>query len=154
LRRVQGAFVASRRGAGRGAGDRSITVTIVPRWEWRTFGDHFGDAEARFAALTPDSVQESDELYVLSLESDECVKIRDGLLDVKHLELVNDDGLEQWKPIVKEELPVSAAELRAVLAALRPAVPETSRDAYTLEQLVDEVVAPSGDLKAVKVHKR
>ena len=43
---------------------------IVPRWEWRTFGERFGAAEERLAALTPERVQESDELYVLALESD------------------------------------------------------------------------------------
>ena len=37
-------------------------ATIVPRWEWRTFGTRFGVAETRFAELTPGSVQESDEL--------------------------------------------------------------------------------------------
>ena len=26
---------------------------IVPRWEWRSFGPRFGDAEKRLAALTP-----------------------------------------------------------------------------------------------------
>ena len=39
---------------------------IVPRWEWRTFGDDFGAADERFAALEPERVQESDELYLLS----------------------------------------------------------------------------------------
>jgi exopolyphosphatase/guanosine-5'-triphosphate,3'-diphosphate pyrophosphatase len=41
----------------------------VPRWEWRTFGDHFGDAERTFAELSAEEVEESDEVYVLSLES-------------------------------------------------------------------------------------
>ena len=40
-------------------------------------------------------MQESDELYVLSEETDASVKIRDGLMDVKQLEGVNGDGLEQ-----------------------------------------------------------
>ncbi len=26
---------------------------IIPRWELRTFGQHFGAAEAAFAAMTP-----------------------------------------------------------------------------------------------------
>ena len=52
---------------------------IVPRWEWRTFADSFGEADARFDALTPDLVRESNETYVLSLDSDSSVKIRDGL---------------------------------------------------------------------------
>ena len=41
---------------------------IVPRWEWRTFGDDFGPADDRFAALEPERVHESDELYLLSAD--------------------------------------------------------------------------------------
>jgi hypothetical protein len=26
--------------------------TIIPRWEWRTFGQRFGAADAKFSALT------------------------------------------------------------------------------------------------------
>ena len=40
-------------------------ATIIPRWEWRVFGEGFGAAEAALAALTPDAVEESDELYLL-----------------------------------------------------------------------------------------
>ena len=71
----------------------------MPRWEWRTFGDRFGEADSRFASLAPDRVQESDEVYLLSRASDASVKVRDGLMDVKRLERTNDDGLEQWKPV-------------------------------------------------------
>ena len=41
-------------------------TAIVPRWEWRTFGDGLGAAEDAFAALTPGHVVESDELYLLA----------------------------------------------------------------------------------------
>ena len=41
-------------------------ATIIPRWEWRVFGDGFGAAEAALAAQTPETVEESDELYLLS----------------------------------------------------------------------------------------
>src|SRR5689334_7680653 len=54
---------------------------IVPRWEWRTFGDRFGEAEAAFAARTPERVQESDELYLLSVGGGDTVKVRDELMD-------------------------------------------------------------------------
>ena len=30
--------------------------TVVPRWEWRTFGTSFGAAEAALAGLTPTGV--------------------------------------------------------------------------------------------------
>ena len=55
-------------------------MTIVPRWEWRTFGDSFGQAESRFASLSPERAQESDDLYLLSRASDASVKVRDGLI--------------------------------------------------------------------------
>jgi exopolyphosphatase/guanosine-5'-triphosphate,3'-diphosphate pyrophosphatase len=74
---------------------------VVPRWEWRTFGEDFGPAEAQFAALTPENLQESDEIYVISTRGDASVKVRDALMDVKHLEKVNDDGLEQWITVLK-----------------------------------------------------
>ena len=127
---------------------------IAARWEWRTFGGQFGEAEGRFAALSPERVQESDELYLLSLKSDASVKIREGLIDVKLLERVNADGLEQWKPAIKEAFPLSAAHVLAVMKALGMATPRLARAAYALDQLIDELVTPSADLRAVSLHKR
>ena len=88
------------------------------RWEWRTFGDSFGAAESRLGSLPVESVVESDETYLLSAESRDAVKVRAGLMDVKHLERVGADGLELWKPVMKAALPISAADALAVLAAL------------------------------------
>jgi exopolyphosphatase/guanosine-5'-triphosphate,3'-diphosphate pyrophosphatase len=99
-------------------------------------------------------VQESEELYLLSQESDASVKIRDGLMDVKRLEAVDGNGLEQWRPVLKGIFPLGAADLRTVLGALGDSGPDLTREAYTLEQLVDEVVAASPALSAVAVHKR
>ncbi len=88
------------------------------RWEWRTFGDELGDAETRLRAVTPEPAQESDETYLVSGVVDHAVKERDGLMDIKHLEEVNGDGLELWRPVMKSPLPISPADARAVLAAL------------------------------------
>jgi exopolyphosphatase / guanosine-5'-triphosphate,3'-diphosphate pyrophosphatase len=129
-------------------------VTVVPRWEWRTFGESFAGAEKRLAALSPESVRESDELYLLSREADDSVKVRDELLDIKQLEQVNDDGLEQWRPVLKAPFPLSAAAVESVLAALHASPPPRGRSAYTLDELVEEVVRPSRQLAAVPVHKR
>ena len=49
---------------------------IIPRWEWRTFGENFGESDGRFAALEPDGVQESDEVYLLSPVNLANVKVR------------------------------------------------------------------------------
>lgn len=130
-----------------------MTGEIVPRWEWRAFGHGFGGAEERFEALTPDRVQESDELYVVSKTADDNVKVRDQLLDMKQLEQVNGDGLEQWAPVLKAPLPVGAADLARALEQL--GVPlDLDRDVYTLDQALDELVTPHPDLLAVRVHKR
>jgi exopolyphosphatase/guanosine-5'-triphosphate,3'-diphosphate pyrophosphatase len=99
-------------------------------------------------------VQESDELYLLSQESDASVKVRDGLMDVKRLEAVDGNGLERWRPVLKSLFPLGTADVQTVLGALGVAVPELTRDAYTLEQLVSEVVEADPALAAVPVHKR
>jgi len=129
-------------------------MTVVPRWEWRTFGERFPRAEERLAALSAESVRESDELYLLSKAADDSVKVRDELLDVKKLEQVNDDGLEQWRPVLKAPFPLSAATVDSVLAALHASPQPRGRSAYTLDELVEEVVRPSRQLAAVPVHKR
>ena len=130
------------------------TTPIVPRWEWRAFGRSFAAAEERFGAQPPERVQESDELYVLSKTVDENVKVRDGLLDVKQLENVNADGLEQWVPVLKEPFPLAASTAAAVLERLAVPVHSPEHDQYTLDEFVRELVAPSPALLAVQVHKR
>jgi exopolyphosphatase/guanosine-5'-triphosphate,3'-diphosphate pyrophosphatase len=127
---------------------------IIPRWEWRTFGDDLGSAERLLEQHEPERTQESDEIYVLSQESDASVKVREGLMDVKQLEEVNSDGLEQWRPVLKNTFPLGPADLATLLRALRVAGPETTRDAYTLEQLRGEIVEPNASLAAVEVQKR
>ncbi|MBD9373798.1 Ppx/GppA family phosphatase [Rhizobium sp. ARZ01] len=128
-------------------------AAIVPRWEWRTFGAHFGIAETRFAALTPGAIQESDELYFLG-GSGANVKVRDDLMDIKVLREVNADGLERWEPVMKQPFPLPAAEAAKVFESLGLAAPQLARDAYSLDEFVAEVVVPSGALRPVGVHKR
>ena len=128
-------------------------AAIIPRWEWRAFGPDFGAAEDAFAALTPGPVQESDELYLLSA-ADRNVKVRDGLMDIKLLREVDADGLERWEPVMKQGFPLPAADVAMVLDTLGLPPPARGRDAYTLDQLLAELVEPSGAVRAVRVHKR
>jgi exopolyphosphatase / guanosine-5'-triphosphate,3'-diphosphate pyrophosphatase len=114
------------------------------RWEWRTFGDRFGGAEERLGPLGDPA--ESDEAYLLSVDGIDAVKVRDGLMDVKHLEQVDDDGLQLWNPVMKSPLPIPAADAGVVLAALRVSVP-LDRDRYGIDELVGD------EVRAVSVHK-
>jgi len=131
-----------------------MTAAIVPRWEWRTFGDPLGEAEDRLATIEPERVEETDELYLLSSGGGDTVKVRRGSLDVKHLERVGPGGLELWKPVVKTGFPLDAAVVTSVLARLNVTPPALARGAYALEELLDVVVHPRDDLLAVSVHKR
>ncbi len=134
------------------AGDRP--PGIVPRWEWRTFGEKLNLGGDLPEMREPESVQESDELYVLSEETDASVKIRDGLMDVKQLEAVNGDGLEQWRPILKKAFPLDASDVGIALSALGAAGDEVGWESYSLDELLSEVVRPNPSLTAVRVHKR
>jgi exopolyphosphatase / guanosine-5'-triphosphate,3'-diphosphate pyrophosphatase len=128
-------------------------MAIIPRWEWRTFGDSFGEAEDRFASLSPERAQDSDDLYVLSRKSDASVKVRDGLMDVKQLQSVDEDGLEQWKPVLKASFPLGASDLQVVLDTLGVVVAPPP-GAGSLVELVEGLAAASPDLMALMVHKR
>lgn len=126
---------------------------IKPRWEWRTFGTRFARAEAVFAGLEPKGVQETDEVYLLT-EKGSNVKVRAGLLDIKVLQQVNEAGLEQWMPVMKEGFPATAATLREVFKAMQVTPPDLTRDTYTFEQFLAELIEPTKAVRAASVHKR
>ena len=130
---------------------------IIPRWEFRTFGQTFGAAEAAFAAMTPGAVQETDEVYLLvddGQPTTDVVKIRFDLMDVKTLREVSPAGLERWEPVAKVAFPLAPADLAIVTRALR--LPSTPSDdaASSLEGFLAEVARPDGPVRAVAVHKR
>ena len=131
----------------------TTTDQISPRWEWRTFGDGVGEAERRFTALAAATSQQGDEIYLLSAASDENVKIRNRLMDIKRLQQVNADGLEQWRPVMKAAFPLSAGDVGKVFEALAIPAPSLARAAYTLEQVIEELVTPSRRVRTVVVRK-
>jgi exopolyphosphatase/guanosine-5'-triphosphate,3'-diphosphate pyrophosphatase len=117
------------------------------------FGAVLGAVEAALAALTPARVEESDELYLLSAAGGN-VKVRDGLMDIKVLREVSGDGLERWEPVMKSRFPLAADEVSRVFEALDVAPPPLTRSTYTLDQLLADLVEPSGAVRTVHVHKR
>ena len=85
-------------------------ATIIPRWEWRTFGSDFKGADQKIMDLNP-SVKKSGEKYILSRNSNENCKIRDDLMDIKSPVNVNEDKLEQWYPTMKLAFPLSKEQV-------------------------------------------
>jgi exopolyphosphatase / guanosine-5'-triphosphate,3'-diphosphate pyrophosphatase len=127
---------------------------IIPRWEWRAFGQGFEAAESVFAGLTPGPVEESDEIYLLSAAAGTTIKIRFDLLDIKLLREVDADGLERWEPVAKLSFPLPAADMSTVFDALSAAPPSLGRDSYTLEQFLAALAESSDVVRPVNVHKR
>lgn len=130
-----------------------------PRFEFRSFGQHFEEAAKRMARLSvpvPEKVWErySDEIYILSRTNDvNNTKIRDGKMDIKtYVQTV--DGLEQWNPLMKGEFPMKAEVLKnEVFPAFQVQMPALVKDVYTFEEFM-ELVNKHPDLAAVNVHKQ
>ena len=126
------------------------------RYEFRAFAHDFGMVEETLRRLgTVERYRESREIYLVSAGNDENnTKVRGGLMDVKVL-VQRSRGLEQWRPRMKGEFPLSRGTLRDELfPAFDVAAPELVREHYTLEQLLAEVVAPRPELAAVHVYKQ
>ena len=98
--------------------------TVVPRWEWRTFGDDLDDLDALGPLRTAAPV-DSDETYVLSMYGDASVKVRDGVLDAKVLQRVSGSGLQLWVPVMKAPFPLDAAAVTTTFTALGVTPPAT-----------------------------
>lgn len=130
-----------------------MTQEIIPRWEWRAFGDDFGGTGNPFSGYQASGSQESDEIYFLSPATSENVKVRNGLLDIKKFQRANADGLEQWKPVLKHGFPLPAVETKSMFDVLGVTLPALARAEYTLQQLIDELIAPVPGMRVVKVHK-
>jgi hypothetical protein len=130
-----------------------------PRFEFRSFGRDFDEEAYRMSRLSvpvPEKVweRESDEIYIMSRANDiNNTKIRDGKMDIKTF-VAEQDGLEQWNPLMKGEFPLSTDVLRdAVFPAFRVETPALDAPSCSLEAFL-EIVRGHPDLQAVKVSKR
>jgi exopolyphosphatase / guanosine-5'-triphosphate,3'-diphosphate pyrophosphatase len=121
---------------------------VIPRWEWRVFGTGYSSAERALAALTPEPVEETDEIYLVG-PAENNVKIRNALLDVKLLREVDADGLQRWEPVLKQTFPVSRTDIAGVYDAL--GIAESPRDMLTVEDFLDAV---GSAVRVVRLHKR
>src|SRR5262249_12123613 len=94
----------------------------------------------------------SDEIYLLS-GADTNVKVRDGLMDIKVLREVNDEGLQRWEPVMKEGFPLETDDVARVFEMLEVPTPDLGRDAYTFEDLLSDIVEPHPAITVVHVEK-
>jgi len=128
--------------------------TIIPRWEWRTFGEGFGEAEDRIKAYECTREVESSEVYILSKKSGENIKVRDTLMDIKVLREVNEDTLEQWFPIMKATFPIAQGEMEEVFKAASVDVDVSGESELSFDEFIAKHVDSNPDLKSVGVFKK
>lgn len=124
---------------------------ITPRWEWRMFARRI-EIPIDLASFERTRHVESSEVYLVSVASRANPKIRDGKMDIKTLEIVNEDGLEQWKPDMKAQFPLLRDQVTLVLGALNLTHSDLQRDAYDLEALL-ALVDGKGRGTSVRVDK-
>ena len=126
---------------------------IIPRWEWRTFGDNFGVSEEKIKSYEMGNFKKSSEKYILSRNSNENCKVRDELMDIKSLQQVNDDKLEQWYPTLKEGFPLSQETITMLCKDFfKVEVPAMDKEAYDFEAYI-ELCKTVKDLVVVDVYK-
>jgi exopolyphosphatase/guanosine-5'-triphosphate,3'-diphosphate pyrophosphatase len=125
---------------------------VVPRWEWRTFGE-LDDANELLASVRTFPAMESDETYLVSLHGDASVKVRAGLLDVKALQRVNGAGLQLWTPRMKAAFPLDEEAVTTAFDVLGVPLPTALHAPVGHEELMD-LVDEAPDVRVVGVHKR
>jgi exopolyphosphatase / guanosine-5'-triphosphate,3'-diphosphate pyrophosphatase len=130
-------------------------MDLPPRYEFRVWDDDLEAVKERLEELgVHERSASGTELYLLSTTTDNCnAKIRADLLEVKRL-LSEARGLQQWMPILKAPFPLESAAIAACLACLTTASRPLTRSAYTIDEFLDEVVAPSPSLVPVSISKR
>jgi len=127
---------------------------IIPRWEWRTFGQVFGDAENNIKKHAAGGFKKSEEKYILSKMSGNNIKIRDDLADVKTQLNINADKLEQWTVAMKQSFPAPKDSLEVLFRDyFKVPVPAFNKDTYTYTEFLDELINGNENLVIVEVLK-
>lgn len=111
---------------------------IIPRWEWRTF-THQTDVEEKISTYPLTRQAESSDVYILSELSMDNTKVRNDLMDIKSLQVVTKDGLEQWKPVKKEKFPLPLSEVQEMFRTFRVPMPEFVKETCTFDEFIELV---------------
>ena len=118
------------------------------------FGSRLSPGDRILSGLTPlGDPQETDEIYLLGPEHVN-LKIRFDLLDIKKLVDTDEDGLELWAPISKTPFPIETEGVHLVFESVGLTPPGVDRDSHTLDQFLEDLIAPSPGLEIVYVNKR
>jgi len=127
---------------------------IKPRYEFRMWADDLALVREKLARLAEPKTTESEETYLISEATDKCnAKIRAALMDIKVL-VAEDRGLQQWSPILKAEFPLeSSVIVSTVFPSLELAAPPLPKQAYELNEFLEQMARADGKVAIVGVRK-
>ncbi|MDP8220562.1 MAG: hypothetical protein P9X26_04405 [Candidatus Stygibacter frigidus] len=127
---------------------------IIPRWEWRTFGDNLSKVAEVIRQSGESFDRESEELYILSTRSNDNTKIRAELMDIKTPIRINKENLlEQWTVLAKSAFPIHINDLALVYKAFGLQLPYLNQDEYSYTEYLQELIGKNPDLRIVNVKK-
>ena len=129
--------------------------TTIPRFEFRIFGQNLDPFESKIKEISElEKTRRMTSIYLLTAgNTTNNIKIREGVMDIKELEQVQND-LEQWSPFLVGEFPLKADVIKTVVfPAMGIESPVFERKKYTLEQLLEEVICKDPDLAVAYVKK-
>ncbi|MBN1327786.1 MAG: hypothetical protein JW996_07535 [Candidatus Cloacimonetes bacterium] len=127
---------------------------IIPRWEWRTFGDDFSKGEDNIIKYGNSRDRKSSEIYILSSMSNDVTRIRDELMDLKSPVRINKKTrLVQWTALEKSSFPIPINDLALVFKAFELKMPYLDKDEYPCTGYLEELIGNNPELMMVNVDK-
>lgn len=132
-----------------------MVASVIPRYEFRIFGNKLAEIEEKIRALSPlEMTRQMDSVYLLTpWKRKNNVKIREGIMDIKVLEQEK-HGLEQWNPFLVGEFPLDSDVIKTVVfPALGIESPVFERKKYALKQFISEILTIDPDLSVAYVWK-
>ncbi len=128
-------------------------MKIIPRWEWRTFDNNLREYLHKFESYEKTGMKESEETYILSRRSDDNIKIRFEMIDIKTLLRRSPEGIEQWTVLGKNGFPVDINQLALIFKAFGLPMPWLDKDEYAFDEFMTGIVGNLDDLFTVEVTK-
>jgi len=139
--------------------ESKIDDITAPRFVFRTFRHKLKKYQEKMELLSipvPEDIQVRifEEIYIISKTVDDTnIKIKSNKLDVKKL-IQTQDGLEQWKTIMKQDFPLSNQLLiDEIFPVLNVDNPTFDDDKLDKKQFI-EIVKQQNDLLVVPVQKQ
>ncbi|OYT11449.1 MAG: hypothetical protein B6I19_11405 [Bacteroidetes bacterium 4572_114] len=132
-----------------------MVVSVIPRYEFRIFGNDLAKYESKIKKLSSkEMTRQMDSVYLLTpWKRKNNVKIREGVMDIKVLEQDHLD-LQQWNPFLVGEFPLDLKQFINEVVTVDPdlaiAYVWKTRHAYTVANCITEIAEIKVNGAAIK----